>query len=500
MSYPNTRKRKSMVNAGNETSATNVIDPNLPGAEYFLSLSDPEELSAPRYVASRIAASPTIDCLTIVAEWNHWMQYLKTCESASWNAAAFQAPTINNSGSPLPLPMLSPPTAGSSEALLSSIVPTAGLFDFIKSEYLAKFDEFTGAPWVLPRGTNVDDILFRYTMTLCVESSLHSFVIDKPDTLIDLFEEDDQRMFQGDIDRDVFHEAEISLTEWKKRDIMRFSLSLDRTRDLIRYGLNSLFADQEDPLSAVDKSELDEFRLRIYSIMLELGDIYKKYDNELPEFRVRSWLSKDVCDVLLPLLGYRSEWLHWIEFEPGSISGSSSSNLEAKEPEDAGLDSIITCKKLQSQCGIAAIKIEGVGYDLRGIRTLRDMFERVCSMCSSPGVMKTQLRVYGIFFSGLRVEIVSLKYVAGRFYRLTREKTLPIPITWDDQSVKAILALIEEILTLQNRVESMAKIVCSHVDMERVLSELSDSTRPIIRHPPTDSTSDNSSTHSLQCS
>ncbi|KAF9398715.1 hypothetical protein BGX21_007379 [Mortierella sp. AD011] len=231
-----------------------------------------------------------------------------------------------------------PPMADSSEALLPNIVPTAGLFDFIKSEYLTKFDEFTGGPWVLPTGTNVDDLLFRYTMTLCVESSLHSFVIDKHDTLVDLFEEDDQRMFQEDIDRDVFHEATTSLPEWKKRDIMRFSLSLDRTHDLIQCGLNSLFANREDPLSAVGKSELDGFRIRVYSIMLELGDIYEKYDNKLPEFRGRSWLSKDVCDVLLPLLGYRSEWLHWIAFEPGSISGSSSSDLEAKESEDAGLD------------------------------------------------------------------------------------------------------------------------------------------------------------------
>ncbi|KAF9343312.1 hypothetical protein BGX26_005924, partial [Mortierella sp. AD094] len=93
MSKPMPKKRKT---ESNETSKTNLIDPDMPGADYFLNLPDPKELSAPKYIAHRIATSPTTDYLTIAVEWEDWIQSLKTCESASWNVAASQAPTNIN--------------------------------------------------------------------------------------------------------------------------------------------------------------------------------------------------------------------------------------------------------------------------------------------------------------------------------------------------------------------------------------------------------------------
>ncbi|KAF9345628.1 hypothetical protein BGX26_002932 [Mortierella sp. AD094] len=348
----------------------------------------------------------------------------------------------------------------------------------MKSGYSTNFDEFTGAPWVLSTGTNVDDVIFRYTMTLSVESSLHSFVLDRTDTLVDLFEQDDQHLFQGAIDQDISHEAEVSLTEWKQREIMRYSLGLDKLYDLLSHGWN--FADQEGLLSAADKSQLKKFRMHLYMTISNLGELYKRYDNKLPEFRPRSWFSNDVWKILVDLLVSGREWLKWIEFLPGDIPDSSlSSDLEALEGE---LEGVITCKSLGSEVGIAAIKIGENDYGPTGIKALKDMFDLVCGECSSPGDMRTRLRVYGILFSGLRVEFVSLKYVSGRFYRLTREKTLSIPITWDDQSVKAILDLVKEILVLRDRMESMAKVVYCQLNTEGVLCEFSGSSRPILSH------------------
>ncbi|KAG0353142.1 hypothetical protein BGZ54_002391, partial [Gamsiella multidivaricata] len=86
------------------------------------------------------------------------------------------------------------------------------------------------------------------------------------------------------------------------------------------------------------------------------------------------------------------------------------------------------------------------------------MFDTIGSQCLRAGEIKGKLQVYGLV-SGLRVKFVSLRYLEGRFYRLTREHTISVPLKWTEKSIRRILVIVAEFLLFRNRMEATAKLV-----------------------------------------
>jgi hypothetical protein len=70
----------------------------------------------------------------------------------------------------------------------------------MNDQFVHNFQEFRGTPWLLPSGKNVDEALCQYTATLKKESALHSFVIDKLNIVLSLFDKDDQEDIRDLID------------------------------------------------------------------------------------------------------------------------------------------------------------------------------------------------------------------------------------------------------------------------------------------------------------
>ncbi|KAF8951868.1 hypothetical protein BGZ46_003760 [Entomortierella lignicola] len=532
-----------------------LFNPNKPGVGYFLTLSEPGLLSAQDYVAYRIREIPLITSATsilVLKEWNNWMRSLSGCDCGSWSFAASRAPALTkkivsewisegtqepNSSLPQssnsqPLPqspqvaqftqpiqfassqpaqsdLLSSSMAESSELSInesssSSITMTPAVLDEMRKQFSKNYNDYSGLPWLLSSGTNVDNILFQHAMTLTFESPLHSFVLDRAESLINLFEERDQELFKVALDRSDSIEELPLLPEWKGREIMRYSKDLDGVAEVTWY------PEQNTISNGLDQAELRGFNKRLYSTMLRLSILYEDCNNALSESQSESWYIKKVWFTLFDSIVSGNTWL---DFQPGEVNSSASSSRRNSD-RDLGtrfacggkIDGLFTCKKKKFEMGAVEIGPKDQGAtgtkvlkDSRKLaKLLKDMFDHICSICLNPGNIRTQLRVYGFLISGLRVEFVSLKYVDGRFYCLTRERTHSIPTTWDNLSVMSILVLVKEFLVFRERMESMAKIVYSHIHLDadgclRELLGMSRSVAPPINHARTLSTPTSSS-------
>ncbi|KAF9199293.1 hypothetical protein BGZ49_010624, partial [Haplosporangium sp. Z 27] len=145
-----------------------VIKPNKRGAAYFLSLSDPVQLSARDYFKSRINKDSTTKPYTICREWNNWIEALKECNSNQWRLAAEQAPKVTaaivkewSKAEPIqeasgPLTSVNEQSHGSSSSVTelshtsqsstSSSTLSSGALDNMKSEFSTNFHAFQGSP------------------------------------------------------------------------------------------------------------------------------------------------------------------------------------------------------------------------------------------------------------------------------------------------------------------------------------------------------------------
>ncbi|KAI8601971.1 hypothetical protein EDD21DRAFT_414420 [Dissophora ornata] len=309
-----------------------------------------------------------------------------------------------------------------------------------------------------------------------------------------MLKNDDQGLFQGVISRDASPEAAV-LTEWKRREIKRYSLSPEKLRDLRRCGWN--FPDQQDIHSSVDESEVDEFRERLHDTMSRFSSLYRHNNNKLPECRQESWFAIKVWDILMELLVTESEWL---DHKPGEISSSASSlrrnkgrDLETRRALGRKADGIITCKNFDFDFEIGAIEIGRIDDGPTGTKVLKDgrkiskllkdMFDLICSKCKSPSIFRSELRVYGLLISGLRVEFLSLRHLEGRYYHLVREDTLTIPSSWNESGICSILIMVTKMLVFRDRMESMARLANNRIstdeeDLDRALSGVGGSVLP----------------------
>ncbi|KAF9178284.1 hypothetical protein BGZ50_007843 [Haplosporangium sp. Z 11] len=394
-----------------------------------------------------------------------------------------------------PLPVqpstLSSPISDSSSVSSSSVsnsVLTRGALHRMRTEFSTAFNEYQGAPWLLSTGANVDDILYRHVMTLDVESALHSFVLDQTGSVMHCFEEKDRDLFQDFVNRRD-SVLQLTLPQWMQDEILQYSLAPEALWDQLSCGWKR--SGQNILPATVEEVEFDRFRKALYRTILCLSCLYEGHGNKLSKSKSESWYATKVWSIFFELLVWGSEWL---EFEPGEVYSSASSQRKNKDREldtrhalGRKIDGLITCGEGQYEIGAVEIgktdegttgtKVLSDGRKLA--KLLKDMFDTIGSQCLWAGEIKGKLQVYGLLVSGLRVEFVTLRYLEGRFYRLTREHTISIPLKWTEKSIRRILVVVTEFLLFKNRMETMAKLVedWSNPDIDELKSMVSGSVR-----------------------
>ncbi|KAF9150547.1 hypothetical protein BGX20_005645 [Mortierella sp. AD010] len=124
-------------------------------------------------------------------------------------------------------------------------------------------------------------------MTLDFESSLHSFVLDQTESLVNLFEGRDWEQLKTALDQTDSNEEIPLLQEWKGREIIRYSKDLHGVEEVIWSS-----PEQDAVTCGLDQAELRRFRKRLRSVMLKLSIIYEDYNNALSESQSETWYLK----------------------------------------------------------------------------------------------------------------------------------------------------------------------------------------------------------------
>ncbi|KAG0007064.1 hypothetical protein BGZ80_005042, partial [Entomortierella chlamydospora] len=226
----------------------------------------------------------------------------------------------------------------------------------------------------------------------------------------------------------------------------------------------------------------------IYRALYSLSTIYEDYNNDLPKTHSESWLNKDFWRIFVKLLIQGTEHLR---YTPGEICSTASANrinrdrtLRGRKASGSKMDGILAISKSRLELG--AIEM-GKNFEestatkaLKDARKLgkvmKDMFDDIYLQCNSDADIMEKLEVFGLLMSGPRVEILSLRYLKGRFFRLKRECSLTIPAELMDDSIGEIMKTIVRFLKLRVRMEGMAKFVkhetsCDLAKLKEVMLE-----------------------------
>ncbi|KAF9207747.1 hypothetical protein BGZ49_010648 [Haplosporangium sp. Z 27] len=161
--------------------------------EYVESLSDPSEVSAKDYAMYVKANAPAVrhrfncqhlgkvEITYLCIEPSRYGKNKGGLKDVSTITIPRIAEWINTArvrevSSTLPI---LPNTAGSSptSSESSSSTLSTDAITAMNTLYSKNFEDFKGDPWALSTGTNIDNILYRYTITHQKESFLHSFAI-----------------------------------------------------------------------------------------------------------------------------------------------------------------------------------------------------------------------------------------------------------------------------------------------------------------------------------
>lgn len=313
----------------------------------------------------------------------------------------------------------------------------------------------------------MDDVIFRYTLTLGVESALHSFVLVQSRWIEDNFDEKDQEHLRESLESES-QPSEPSWPDWMGQELKRFAQTPDGLQDLLSEGWRHLQSTTE---TTIDQVQLNDLRKRLHLTMLTLSTLFRKFDNKLPETQSESWHTNKLWSSLFDLLDGESDWLR---LDTGEICSEASSlrknrdrDLETRHAPGRKIDGIIVCKKTRHELGaIEAGKTdEGASgtkvlKDGRKItKLLKDMFDNICTTCPRSTDIRKRLRVYGLLVSGPRLEFVSLRYVDGRYYHLKSMKTMTVPTLWDESGILTMLILVKEMLLFKTRLEETAKMI-----------------------------------------
>ncbi|KAF8924651.1 hypothetical protein BGZ58_001582 [Dissophora ornata] len=110
---------------------------------------------------------------------------------------------------------------------------TPGAIKRMQDEFSRNFSAYKGEPWILSTGTNVDEAMHFHTLTLNVESSLHSFVLDTGNraSLRALRDSDDQELVKT-----ICRKERRTLPLWMKREIALYALEPAALEELLSHG------------------------------------------------------------------------------------------------------------------------------------------------------------------------------------------------------------------------------------------------------------------------
>ncbi|KAF8946710.1 hypothetical protein BGZ46_005710, partial [Entomortierella lignicola] len=185
---------------------------------------------------------------------------------------------------------------------------------------------------------------------------------------------------------------------------------------------------------------------------------------------LESWYKSEVWTTFFKALTTYSKPLTFIPGERCSVvsadrMNSSRTSTATRQAQGSKTDGLVL-STLGRRIEILAIEVgrfdkvpSGTKLLTDGVKTskvMKDQFDYACTLCKWKDTAMDNLQVFGIQVSQFRVDILSLKRLRGRFYRLTREQTLTLPNSWTPETSSDVL-LVSTFFQLRYRMEEMTR-------------------------------------------
>ncbi|KAF9171051.1 hypothetical protein BGX21_008075 [Mortierella sp. AD011] len=453
-----------------------------PGANHFSSV-DPSKYSQSGYVQFRGQYAVNHQNARM-KEYNRFMDIFRNCQSTVHRDFARISKRLSKKlvqryltgsvdGSEVGTNNEVNTESNSNVASISILGPSS--LDLMRDEFNDNYDAYKGTSWVLPSGSEFDEVVRNHVLGQTRQCSTHSFVWDSKDDLSPLFphEEDTQAL---KLRIDSMKAKKQQLPQWQKDIISRYN-SLQSVEDATENGIK-----QKVQVEGVEEQDYKKFNKMIFEFMSRIISFYGDYghQNELKEgLSERNYLK--LWSIFFRVLVKNGGIFYLDEGEVYSKASADRKNatrsLEDRQSSGHKIDGLFYCLKA-SKLEVAGIeggkKNEGANGTkvlldgLKMSKLLKDMFNYACNEACSKGTLadtaRSGIEAYGFLVSALRVGFVTLKQFGGRYSSyLFLEKA---ESHLDDESFLIIKSLLIIFLKKRQQMEDLAKRLGKMINRE----------------------------------
>ncbi|CAO3566120.1 unnamed protein product [Mortierella alpina] len=354
----------------------------------------------------------------------------------------------------------SPTNSSGSSSNSSSSSLSAGAVLRMRTEYDEHFAAFRGEVWMLPSGACVDDIVAQYVRALSKESALHSFIIDSPTTILDLF--------QDPADKVALKEALVK-REGESFELVNFEeQAYIRCYDKEPAEMKDILSRGWQVVSEPQEQLPENFRESIHLALHLIYVTYRSNRFRLPERASESFF----LQTLWGFIGALVQCDETLLFRPAEVHSQASSFRKNKDRrvEDSARQAvgrkvdglIISATTLLELCTFEAARkdtgsngTKALGDNCKLAKVMKDSFDAICSKAHTD--ISSRLVVYGVQIAGPSITFYSMRKRRGRLYQMVKDGAVSFPAHWDGTTTITILTIVASVMALRKRVADMAK-------------------------------------------
>jgi hypothetical protein len=282
----------------------------------------------------------------------------------------------------------------------------------MKEEFGKHFDAFRDESWKLESGTVVDQVIVAHVTTLSYESTLHSFIIENPNVILELFsvEADKNELKKVLMERPGEEMAKLSTEELRYLGLYdKPPLEVDK---LLAGGWANMPTSTEGP--TID----DEFRKITHCCLQFIHLIYSQGNFSLPRDQAESWF----MDKLWGFLNVVFDSEERLEHQPGEVSSQASAlrKSRVRTPDERQLpgrktDGLVSSAVTRLElCTIEAAKKDNGASSTKALSDTRKMAKNMKDMndlvrTKSKESLRERLATYGIRISAGTITFYSLR-------------------------------------------------------------------------------------------
>ncbi|KAG0255590.1 hypothetical protein DFQ27_006181 [Actinomortierella ambigua] len=359
---------------------------------------------------------------------------------------------------------------------------SAGAISKMRSEYDVNFAAFKGEPWSLASGTCVDDIVGQYVRGLVKESALHSFVIDFPTTVLNLFQSPEDKEALSKVLMKKGWGAKLT-NPAEEAFVRRYNKEPAKVVEVLSHGWS--VAGEGDDAQVPDT-------LFCQSVHLALHHIYVVYSNHqftLPEKAPESFYVHTLWG-FIGMLFLQDKNFSFRTAEAHSYASFLRKNKGRKPEESARqavgrkVDGLVISRSAALElCVMEAASKDAGPFDTKALgdtrkisKVLKDSFDAICAKATKD--ISSELVVFGLRIAGRSLTFYTMRRLEGRLYQLCTDGTVSFPLQWDESTSMTILTIVASMIALRKRISETNDKVKEWVGLSFEILDASDRTSP----------------------